>query len=246
MLLLSKRFLDFLFPRTCVVCDCRLALDEDFLCPRCRMELPFEQIDTDWQHNRHLLRWIAEHPTLQRMGALCIYQRENAAARLVHEVKFGRDYDLGVWMGRLAARRLRDSGLFDDVDALVPLPLSEHRLHQRGFNQAEAIAKGLSEVLALDVRTDLIRRPCDRESQTHFHLHERFLNANNIFARAADVEVADCHLMLVDDVMTTGATMMSAVETLEGLPGVRLSTFCWSWVRLSDREWTQARQGSEA
>ena len=241
-----SRLLDFFFPRTCVVCGSRLAIGEQYVCPSCKIALPYEMLEVDWQLNRHILRWRSEAPALQRMGALCIYQRDNAAARLVHELKFGRDFELGLWMGRLAARRLSDSGLFDGVDALLPLPLSRRRLSHRGFNQAEAIAKGIGQELDIPVRTDILFRKVDRESQTHFRLAERFRNGRDLFALIEDADVHDCHLMLVDDVMTTGTTMMSAVKALGQLADVRLSTFAWAWVNLSSEVWTQARRDAQA
>jgi ComF family protein len=244
--MLFLRLQDFFFPRQCVVCGRRLAVGEQYVCPVCLLKLPFEE-EVDWRMNRHILRWRVEHPALRKCGALCIYRRENAAARLVHEMKFTRDHDLGRWLGRLAAQRLAPSGLFDDVDALVPLPLSRQRRGRRGFNQAESIALGISEELGLPVRTDLLVRHQDRESQTHFRLPDRFRNGRNLFSLAEGAAVAQGqHLMLVDDVMTTGATIMGAVGVLERFPDISISTFTWAWVNLSTEVWIQARRESEA
>ncbi|MCR5179643.1 MAG: ComF family protein [Bacteroidaceae bacterium] len=240
--LFCRSALDFFFPRTCVVCGTRLASSEQFICPMCLISLPIETVETDWQLNRHIMRWRSEHPSLQRMGALCIYQRENAAAKLVHEVKFARNHELGIWMGRLAARRLASTELFEGVDALVPLPLSPKRLRKRGFNQAEALAQGISEVSGIPVRTDLLRRTAERESQTHYRLAERFRNGQGLFTLAADSVAPGSHLMLVDDVLTTGSTMMSAVAALEPLSDIRLSCFAWAWVDMSPEVWSRARR----
>ena len=238
------RFLDFFFPRTCAICDTRLATSEQFVCPQCLLALPLEDVTTDWELNRHVFQWRSEHPSLYRMGALCIYQRENSAAHVVHSLKFERNRRQGVWMGRLAAKRLMGTGLFDGVDAFVPLPLSRQRQRHRGFNQAEAIAEGLSQQTGIPLRTDLLIRHANRESQTHFRLADRFRNGRDLFALAKGAEATGLHLMLVDDVLTTGATMMSAVGTLEALPEMRLSTFVWAWVNMSSEVWTRAKRES--
>lgn len=244
--MLFRRLQEFFFPRQCVVCGQRLALGELYVCPACLLKLPFEE-EMDWRMNRHILRWRGEHPALAKCGALCIYRRENSVARLVHEMKFTRDHDLGRWLGRMAARRLAPTGLFDDIDALVPLPLSRQRRRRRGFNQAESIAHGISEELGLPVRTDLLVRHQDRESQTHFRLPDRFRNGRNLFSLAEGAAVAQGqHLMLVDDVMTTGATIMGAVGVLESFSDIRISTFTWAWVNLSTEVWIQAWRESEA
>ncbi len=236
------RLLDFFFPRTCVICDRRLAIGEQFVCPPCLMSLPLESVATDWQLNRHVFQWRSEHPVLYRMGALCIYHRENAAAHLVHALKFERNREQGIWMGRLAAKKLKDTDLFDGVDAFVPLPLSRARQRHRGFNQAEAIAQGLSQETGIPLRTDLLVRNVDRESQTHFQLSDRFLNGRDLFSLAEGAEASGQHLMLVDDVLTTGATMMSAVSVLENFSDVRISTFAWAWVNMSIEVWAHARR----
>ena len=84
--MLFRRLQEFFFPRQCVVCGQRLALGELYVCPACLLKLPFEE-EMDWRMNRHILRWRGEHPALAKCGALCIYRRENAVARLVHEME---------------------------------------------------------------------------------------------------------------------------------------------------------------
>ena len=220
---------ELMFPRDCAGCGCQLALDEEFVCPQCMLDLPWETRH-EWVYNwRMSIR--TQHPCLQRMGALMRYRRDNVAAQIVRNMKFHRRPELGNWMGRLAAERLRDTGLFDGVDILVPIPLTKSRLHVRGFNQAEKIAEAMAAELGLEVCTDVLRRIRDIESQTHFQLDERLENAKDLFALTDEARVlAGRHVMIVDDVMTTGRTMLSAIEELEKVPEIRLSTFAWAWI----------------
>lgn len=220
---------DLFFPRHCAACGCRLAPGEQFVCPECMLGLPWERYH-DWVHNsRTAIR--DHHPSIQRMGALMCYTRDNSAAHIVHEFKFHRHYELGAWMGRLAVERLRETGLFDGVEVLVPIPLTKSRQRHRGFNQAEKIADGMAAELGIEVRTDVLRRIRNIESQTHFRFEQRLTNAKGIFAlTAAAPSLAGRHVMIVDDVMTTGRTMLSAIETLETISDIRLSTFAWSWI----------------
>ena len=220
---------DLFFPRQCAACGCRLAPGEQFVCPECMLGLPWE-LHHDWVYNwRTAIR--DRHPSIQRMGALLNYIRDNSAAHIVHELKFHHHYELGAWMGRLAVERLRETGLFDGVDILLPIPLTKNRIHHRGFNQSEKIAEGMAAELGIGVSTDTLRRIREIESQTHFTLTERMENAKDIFALTDQAHIlAGKHVMIVDDVMTTGRTMLSAIETLEKVPGIRLSTFAWAWV----------------
>ncbi len=222
--------LDLLFPRTCCGCGERLARGEQLVCCTCQRELPLEK-NLDWELNRRKMIW-SSHKRLIRMGALAKYERDNIAAHLVRSLKFHRRYELGEWMGRLAARKLRATGLFDDVDCLIPIPLTRSRQHSRGFNQAEAIAKGMADELKIPIRTDVLRRTVNRESQTHFAVPQRLENAQRVFRLVRSEGLQGQHVMLVDDVMTTGTTMLGALEELEALPDVKISTFAWAWAHV--------------
>ena len=218
---------DLLFPRLCCGCGERLALGEQLVCSRCQLSLPLET-NHDWDFNRRKALWM-NHERLVRMGALTRYQRGNIASELVRSLKFRRHYLLGEWMGRTSVQLLRHTNLFEGVEALVPIPLTKHRQHQRGFNQAEAIARGMAAELNIPVRTDVLRRIYDRESQTHFTLVQRLENADHVFSLQSDRDLAHRHVMVVDDVMTTGTTMLGAIEALEKVPTVRFSTFAFAW-----------------
>lgn len=219
---------DLLFPRLCCGCGERLALGEQLVCSRCQLSLPLET-NHDWDFNRRKALWI-DHERLVRMGALTRYQRGNVASELVRSLKFRRHYLLGEWMGRTAVQLLRHTNLFEGVEVLVPIPLTRQRRFLRGFNQAEAIARGMASELGIPVRTDVLRRIYDRESQTHFTLAQRLENADHVFALQSDSDLAQRHVMVVDDVMTTGTTMLGAIEALEAVPTVRISTFVFAWV----------------
>ena len=219
---------DMLFPRLCCGCGERLSIGEHFVCSTCQLHLPLE-INHDWQFNQRRMIW-SDHLQLFSVAALTRYERENIASHIVRSLKFHRRYELGDWMGRTAVLLLRDTGLFEGVDVLVPIPLSKRRLRSRGFNQAEAIAKGMTAALNIPVRTDVLKRMKDRESQTHFSVPQRLENADKVFHLNSTEGLQGKHVMIVDDVMTTGTTMLGAIELLEQVPDVRISTFAWSWV----------------
>lgn len=228
MSLLLRSLQDLFFPRLCAGCGQHLALGEKLVCVHCQMCLPLET-NHDWTGNWRVNQW-ATHEHLERIGALTRYCRRNAAANIVHALKYQRIHALGSWMGQVAVHLLSDTGLFDGVDALVPLPITPARRHYRGFNQSELIAQGMSEALGLPVLPEALRRTIDRESQTHFTTQQRRQNAVNVFQLGITDGLDAKHLMLVDDVMTTGTTMLSALTTLEQLPDIRISCFAWAWV----------------
>ncbi len=218
---------DLLFPRLCCGCGERLSIGERLVCAHCQTTLPLEP-NRDWSFNRRKTLWH-DHDRLMRMGALTRYERGNVASEIIRNLKFHRHYELGDWMGRTAVQLLRDTDLFDGVEFLVPIPLTARRQRSRGFNQAASIAQGMAAELCIPVRTDILKRLRDRESQTHFALAQRLDNADHVFSLLSDSDVAGHHLMIVDDVMTTGTTMLGALSVLEALPDTQISTFAWAW-----------------
>ncbi|MBQ9285009.1 MAG: ComF family protein [Bacteroidaceae bacterium] len=223
--------IDLLFPLTCGGCGCRLALDEDQVCAECLLKLPLE-INRSWQHNRRIAEW-SDHDGVVGVGAFTRYTHDAISAHIIHSLKYYRRTALGQWMGRLAAQQLRASGLFDGVDAIVPLPLAPRRHRRRGFNQSVLIAQGMAAELGLPVLTGLLRRTGGFESQTRFTYHQRLENMKGAFALADGVDpiaMSGRHFLLVDDVITTGATMLSAITALEQIPAARFTAFGWAWV----------------
>ena len=226
---LGKSIIELLLPRQCAGCGQALALDEEMVCVECLKSLPWDT-NHDWKFNPRMVL-ADQHPCVDRIGALMRYRRDNIAANIVRNLKFHHQYELGPWMGRLAVQQLQQTGLFDGVQVLVPIPLTRRRQRSRGFNQAEWIANGMAEELGLEVKTDMLRRRFDRESQTHFSYEERMENVRDVFNCTEHAEeLARKHVMLVDDVMTTGATMAYAVAALEHIEGLRISVFAWAWL----------------
>ena len=208
-----------------------MALHEHFVCARCQLDLPLES-QRDWIYNRRKMLWD-DHKQLVSIAALTRYDRGNIASEIVRSLKFRQQYKLGEWMGQMAVKMLRETALFEGVDCLIPIPLTDGRKHSRGFNQAEYIARGMATELHIPVRCHVLRRLRERESQTHFNLVERISNADHVFSLADASGLRGQHVMIVDDVMTTGTTMLGAIDCLETVPDIRISTFTWAWAHLT-------------
>ncbi len=222
-----KQLHDMLLPKSCCCCGKRLTDDEELVCPDCKHALPIEA-SFDWEFNRRKIAWH-EHSCVLRVGALARYERGNVASQLVRALKFHHHYELGEWMGHTSVQLLKETGLFEGVEMLVPIPLTKKRFLTRGFNQAETIARGMADELKISMRTDVLQRMGYRESQTHFMTNQRAANAQGNFKLINQEGLQGRHIMLVDDVITTGATMLNAISAMENIPEVRLSAFAWAW-----------------
>lgn len=217
---------DLLFPRFCLGCEQRLDIDERLVCEACKARL--FRLRLDWTDNFRLEQWFV-FPAVKRVVGFTVYKLGGLAATLVQQAKYRRHPELGRWMGRLAASELVPTDAFQGVDVIVPMPLARKKFKERGFNQAEQIALGVSEVIGVPVRNDLMERVLYKESQTHFRREQRFGNADNSF-RAPDPDaLRGHHVLLVDDVLTTGSTLDSVILQLKDIPQISITVFAWAW-----------------
>ena len=217
-----SRFLDFISPRLCVVCGRRLSLTEHSLCSVCQLHLP--RTTFQFTPDDNPMAQLFWHLTpVERAAAFIYYQPHSEMAQMVYQLKYGNSPDIGEDLGRLMATDMALAHYFDDVDLLVPVPLTMKRQHQRGYNQSEMLARGISDVTRLPVVPQALKRQVFRESQTHLSRHERQENVNGIFVAADAETLKGRHVLLIDDVCTTGATLTACAQALAPIEGIRIS-----------------------
>ena len=218
-----KDLISLLFPRYCKVCRRRLMHSEQHLCVSCLLELP----RTHYEQNPEnvLMQHFMEWPEVVRATAYFHYYKEGRYSNLIHHLKYYDHPEVGTFLGRLAATELRGSGFFDDIDLIIPVPLSKKKLRQRGYNQSDYIARGISEVTNIPLRTDCIVRTVDTDTQTHKSQDERWKSTKGIFQVTNPEVLKGKHLLLIDDVTTTGATLHACSSALLTLPSIRVSIF---------------------
>lgn len=214
---------DLVYPTACAGCSRPLAGSEKELCLTCLQELP----KTDFHLHREnpVLRSFTGRLPLERAGSWLYFQKRGRVQAIMHQFKYRAQQSLGLYMGRLAAIDWLASGFFDGVDALVPVPLHPRKEKLRGYNQAAVLAEGLSEVLGLPVWKDCIARVDHHESQTRKGRFARWLNVETVFRLNPALDLRGKHLMMVDDVITTGATLEGCIHKMLEAPGARFSIF---------------------
>ncbi|MDE5607081.1 MAG: double zinc ribbon domain-containing protein [Bacteroidales bacterium] len=233
-----RAFVDFLYPPVCKACGRPLAAGERTLCTDCRVHLPYTHYE-DWNGNPTARAFYGRVP-LQRAASVLFFTADGRVQSLLHALKYKHQPELGLYIGALMGRRLGRSPLYAGVDYIVPVPLHPAKLKKRGYNQAALLGQGMASAWPTgggghgapapgpELLTDLLLKRCFNESQTRKNRAERWDNVQAVYELNADADlrarVAGKHLLLVDDVMTTGATLESAASALhEGLPDVRLS-----------------------
>ena len=212
--------LDFIFPRHCVVCGEILSSGEKDICVNCLVSLPL----IDEQHRSEIEKIFWGIVPVERAASYIYYRKGSPYNRLLHYLKYKERPEVGVRLAVAAAKELAPTGFFDGVELIVPLPLSGKKLRRRGYNQCDYIAGGISKVTGIPVAKGCVQRTVANETQTHKNRDERWRNVQGIFAVNNVEPLRGRHILLVDDVLTTGATLASCSATLVAA-GCKVSLF---------------------
>ncbi|MDL2330480.1 ComF family protein [Odoribacter sp. OttesenSCG-928-A06] len=159
----------------------------------------------------------------ERQYSLFFYDKHSNYSNLIHAIKYKSRKELGVYLGNMLGDRIRDE---ISVDAVVPVPLHWAKEKKRGFNQSAQIARGIASVLQVEVLENVLQRIQNTPSQTGKNPEERLRNVENVFELKQVSEIRHKHLLLVDDVITTGATIHSCMKVLSQAEGIRVSLGC--------------------
>lgn len=217
-----SRLVDFIAPRACAVCGERMGIEENTLCSRCNMSLPRTYYANDPYENE-MARHFWARMAVERCAALFFYQPGSQAGRMIHDLKYRDKPETGRHLGRMAAMEFALADFFDGIDMIVPVPLERSRERSRGYNQSTEIAMGVASATGLDVRTDIIRRKRRTESQTRLSRHERADNVADAFRLADPAAAHGRHILIVDDIVTTGSTICACGKELMKAGGVAIS-----------------------
>jgi len=204
----GKAFLNLLYPPSCLGCGAYLAEVTPPLCHRCLRRL--EQPDPDALHAR--LHRLADPEALDGVFSLWLFDEGGTVQRIQHLLKYGNRPRYGVALGRLMGTAYTDRSL---PDLVLPIPLHRARLYERGYNQSAMLATGMAESLGIPIATDLLIRTRATRSQTRLSREARWQNVSGAFAVTDTEAVAGKHILLIDDVLTTGATLAAAAATLK-------------------------------
>ena len=214
---------DFFLPRRCVVCNKRLHKDEAVVCGHCLLSNPMDGVFINFADNR-MVDCLKGRGDVVRANALFEFHPKSAMANLVYKMKYRGRAEIGVLMGRHAALVLSSRGFFDGVDMIVPVPLTRKRRRQRGFNQSELIAEGISDVTGISVNRRAFRRVRFTASQTTLRGEERMSNVDGAFLLADPEALSVRHVLMVDDIFTTGGTMSACMREISAnTSGTRFS-----------------------
>lgn len=218
---LLKNFISIFYPRSCVACGNALMQNESHFCLPCLMHLP----ETNYHLMEHSpLDYVFEgRVSVEKVASMLFYKKGNQVQHILHALKYKGNKEVGSFLGELYGRQLLKSPYYQSIDCIIPIPLHPKKMRIRGYNQSEWIAMGLSKSMSIPYFTDILLRSEFTETQTKKSRFNRWENVKNVFVIADDEKIKGKHVLLCDDVLTTGATMEAAISKLKKIEGMRVS-----------------------
>ncbi|WP_313156506.1 ComF family protein [Sphingobacterium multivorum] len=221
---LNKVFSDFIaifFPRECGCCGCVLKYQEKFVCTACDFHLPYTNFH-EYSDNDTARQLWGKAPVEEACSFLLL-QKDSRVERLIYQIKYNNQPFLAEYFGYLYGLKLIKIKAYQDINCIVPVPLHRSKFRKRGYNQSTYFGRGLSRAMGIPLREDILVRKKATMSQTGKGRIDRYDNVSDIFDYKGTMLPANVHILVVDDVLATGATVVSAALTLLDAVDCRVS-----------------------
>ena len=204
--------LQLFFPHTCPGCGNDLIAKDQFLCFFCNHQLPFTSFELYPNNPVEKIFW--GRVQIQNAMSLLYFSKDSIIQNLLHQFKYKRKKEIGLYFGKMMGKLLMQTDRFCGIEALVPLPLFASKEKIRGYNQSTILCDGIAETMRIPVLKDAIIRTTNTETQTHKNRIERWQNIKGKFLINNEALIKNKHLLLVDDIITTGATLDACAAEL--------------------------------
>ncbi len=215
-------FINLFFPRLCLACSNPVSFDETFICLNCQVNLP--ETDFHLSKKNPFTERFEERVAVETAAALFFFTKKSKTQHLIHQIKYHDKRESAFELGRLLGQKLIQQTHFQGIDCIVPVPMHPKKRIMRGFNQAEIFANGLSDTMHIAVNTTALLKTKMTVTQTKKTRLERLTNAEDVFVLAAPSVFEGKNILIVDDVMTSGATLEGCARTiLNTTPNVKIS-----------------------
>lgn len=232
MSVFAEALLSLFFPRTCAMCATHI-IEEGCLCKRCLQRLP--RTEQAYQRQNVTEMAVLGLPSdmvragkvmhVDKAAAFLFYEKDHPIQQLIHRMKYADRPELGYQLGRQAALEFQYADFFDEIDLIIPMPLHPKRLRERGYNQSEYIARGISEVTGIPVDTTHVTRVRNTPKQALQTGEQRKTNVADAFAVQYPEQLYHKHILLVDDLITTGETMRACLKAMRQFRGAKFTVF---------------------
>ena len=209
------------YPEVCACCSTPLLDQENLICLTCQFDLPI--VDNGNYKNNLTMKIFMGRVPLERAASFLYYYQSGKAKQLIHELKYQNKQEIGNLIADWFGSQLAKSEDFKDFDCIIPVPLHRKKLKKRGYNQLTKFGKRLGELLQIDYTENLLQRVSFTHTQTKKKRLDRFQNTSSKFVLEDFKTLQNKHVLLIDDVVTTGATLEACCKELLKSDGIKIS-----------------------
>lgn len=213
--------LSLFYLRICLACGNSLYPNEEVVCFSCLYHLPETGFHLEKDNPVSRLFW-GKVP-LENASACYYFAKGGKVQHLIHQLKYKGRKAIGEYLGAYFGRKLKASPAYSDIDIILPVPLHPKKLRKRGYNQSEIVAGGLAEGMQVEFNSKILIRKVASSTQTKKSKYQRWENVKDIFGVTETSELEGKHVLLVDDVITTGSTLEACIHTLNDISDIRVS-----------------------
>lgn len=221
MVNIFKNILSLFFDNSCPSCHKKLLLKDECICLKCLYSLPTTNNFATPGNEAETM--LAGRFPFERIATYSKFTKDGTLQPLIHSLKYKNNKEVGYKLGRLLGKDIINSKFVESIDYIVPIPLHHKKLKKRGFNQSEVIAQGISMVTSIPISTDNLIRVIDNPSQTKLSKYNRWENVDGIFTLTTPSKYANKHILLIDDIITTGATIEASAKALLKAKHIKIS-----------------------
>jgi ComF family protein len=221
-------FISLLYPKYCFACREGLVKGEETICSRCMLELPRTNYHLD--HENALFKRLNGRIPLSFAFAFFLFRKGGKVQHLLHALKYSNHPEIGETLGEVYGEELNQANYGDKFSIIIPVPLHSSRKRKRGYNQSEEFAKGLSKSLNIPFSGDALERAVQTETQTRKTKLKRWQNVSEVFHVKQPDRIINQHVLLVDDVITTGSTIEACAQALidNGCSSVSIASIAYA------------------
>lgn len=214
-------FISLFYPNNCVACQNALFRNEQIICTSCLFHLP--KTEYHYEKDNPISRIFWGRTEIEIAASYCFFVKAGKVQHLIHQLKYKGKKEIGILLGEIYGKELLKSAFFQSIDVIIPVPLHPKKEKKRGYNQSEMFGIGLSSSMQIPLDKTTLIRTYASETQTKKSRFKRWENVKEIF----DLQNADLienkHILLIDDVITTGATIEACVNMLKKIKNVKIS-----------------------
>lgn len=209
------------FPIHCAACDSPLYKNEKLLCTSCRHELPLGNF-----HNvnaKKIEKVFYGRVKIENATSLFVFHKDGLVQNLLHNLKYRGQEEIGVELGKWLGQELQQSTKYQDIDIVIPVPLHKKRMRERGYNQVEKFGVEIAKTLNAEYINCVLKKISYNKKQSKHERRNRWGNTVETFGTQKESLLINKHILLVDDIVTTGATIESCINALKSIPGIKIS-----------------------